>query len=61
MTCIVKKCTCENVFQDATYGTSLRLHNINSKKEELCTVCGPKAHWQQRLDLHAKMHNKTCG
>lgn len=35
-----KKCTCTNEFQDREHGHGWRLHNLGSKDEARCTVCG---------------------
>lgn len=41
MATVVKKCTCENKFQDKEYGKGMRLHNIREKANtNRCTVCG---------------------
>ncbi len=40
MTTEVKQCKCEHKFQDKEYGANQRLHNVNSKGETTCTVCG---------------------
>lgn len=36
---IVRFCTCVHAFQDATYGRSMRVHNVGTTKAS-CTVCG---------------------
>lgn len=36
---VIKKCTCESQFQDATYGKGNRLCNVGNKGA-ICTVCG---------------------
>ena len=40
----VKKCNCENTFQDLTYGKGMRVMNLTTKGKESakvhrCTVC----------------------
>lgn len=32
-------CTCAHEFQDKTYGTGKRVHNLTSKTKWRCTVC----------------------
>lgn len=34
------KCTCENAFQDKTYGKGVRVANKTQKDSARCTVCG---------------------
>lgn len=41
MAAVVKKCKCESVFQDKTYGVGQRVHNEGTK-DAVCTVCGSK-------------------
>jgi hypothetical protein len=39
----VKKCNCKHEFQDKTYGTGMRVFNLDFKKiNGTCTVCGTK-------------------
>lgn len=39
----VKKCNCKNDFQDAKYGTGMRVMNLSKDdKRGACTVCGTK-------------------
>lgn len=39
----VKKCNCKHEFQDKTYGTGMRVMNLDFKKvNATCTVCGTK-------------------
>jgi hypothetical protein len=43
---MIKKCTCEHVFQDQKYGKGNRVHNKakgpNNSVEWRCTVCSKK-------------------
>lgn len=36
----LSKCDCKSDFQDKTYGTQIRVHNITIKGNLRCTVCG---------------------
>lgn len=41
----VKKCTCQNEYQDNKYGKGMRVHNpvkqkTSGPKQYRCTVCG---------------------
>jgi len=39
---IILKCNCVHEFQDKTYGTQKRVHNISGdSKKAFCTVCCP--------------------
>lgn len=45
----ILKCTCENEFQDKTYGKGMRVHNPGGKSgtkdsnlKMICTCCGNK-------------------
>lgn len=39
---IIKPCTCKSVFQDRTYGRSMRVWNTGTGTKRTCTVCGTK-------------------
>jgi len=35
----IRKCTCDNKFQDARYGSGMRVHNVMKNGNLRCTVC----------------------
>ena len=57
---MIAQCKCKHQAQDEFHGKGMRVHTENNKKEFLCTVCGGKARWEQRLDIHAKAHIKQA-
>ena len=56
----IKTCKCKSEFQDKEYGKQQRVHTEDNSGNHRCTVCGPKARWQQRLDLHGSAHVKQA-
>ena len=45
MPTVIRKCTCNHEYQDKTYGSKLRVHNLCKKKGDKylgarCSVCG---------------------
>lgn len=52
---VIKACKCVHPYQDKKYGAGRRVHTVAKDGMERCTVCGPKARWQQRLESCAKM------
>lgn len=56
---VIAMCSCDCPFQDARYGKRNRVKTLakpdgGGKQEHRCTVCGPKARWEQRIAEHAK-------
>lgn len=51
---MIKPCKCKHTYQDEVHGKGMRVHTIARDETERCTVCGPKARSDQRLELHAK-------
>jgi hypothetical protein len=63
LTSVIKPCPngskCVSLYQDKKHGPGKRVHTVGKDGAERCTVCGPGARWQQRLESCAKAWNPS--